>query len=123
MLRPNQLPLDECENLFSVILASEKEKTLAKAFDRLLAEQPLFGYGFGRYDFYWRARKCCSSDGFDNICEMVYPPPPATCGDGLNDQGSPVLYASTREWTALMEIDAQPGDFVHLVGLRLKQGE
>jgi hypothetical protein len=88
----------------------------------MLAEQPLLGYAMGRGSFFWRGRKCAGPDGWPTVSDLAYPPPGETTVQRLNNVGDPVLYASTRVLTVLTELDAQEGDFIHLIALRMKQG-
>lgn len=114
--------LDEADQLFHAIRNATTAESLAPLFDRLLAEQPLLGYALGRGSFFWRGRRCPSSDGWPSAVDLVYPPAAIARTDRLNDTGDPILYASTRALTVLDELHAQPGDYIHLIGIRIKQG-
>lgn len=78
-------------------------------------------YGYTRGSFYFRGRKCGTTAGWPSVFDTVYPPAPRARADRLNNAGEPLLYASTRPDTVFAELNAQTGDFIHLIGLRVKQ--
>jgi hypothetical protein len=122
-MRPFYPPsLDEADRLFRAIREARTSESLAPLFDKLLAEQPLLGYALGRGSFFWRGRRCSSAEGWPNVLDLAYPPPEIARADRLNDTGDPILYASTRALTVLDELHAEPGDYIHLIGIRIKQG-
>lgn len=89
----------------------------------LLKDYSLINYNLG-YDFpIWRGRKCDSPSGFQNIRELSYPPPELTKANRLNNPGTPVLYAAFNKFCVFEEIGAGEGDYVHLVGYRIKQSK
>ncbi len=65
----------------------------------------------------WRARKT-EGRPWATVEEMSYPPPEKAGVQRLSDAGSPCLYAATRIETALIEINANPGELVQLVCFR-----
>ena len=92
---------------------------LQRSFAELLSAYEILNFRLGPGNIYWRARKCSSSAGFAKAKDLG-PPPKALCTVGrLNDANDPVLYAATREVTALSEIDVRSGDYVHLIGYRV----
>ena len=63
----------------------------------------------------WRARKCKTADGFASVTDLIYPPPHQTPAGRLNEPHEPLLYAVFNKTTAIEEIEAMEGDYVHLV--------
>ncbi|HCR2165433.1 TPA: RES family NAD+ phosphorylase [Enterobacter cloacae subsp. dissolvens] len=71
-----------------------------------------FKFGYDRPIF--RARKCQNECGFNNISE-IYPPPPEKCKIGrMNEDGQDIFYGAYSIGTALAEINAKEGDYVHM---------
>ena len=80
-------------------------------------------FGYDRPIF--RARKCESEHGYSNISE-IYPPPSDKCTVGrMNEAGQAIFYGAFSPGTALAEINAQEGDYVHVAQFKLpeKSGE
>ena len=67
----------------------------------------------------WRVRRCKSPEGYRNVNELSYPPKSLTPVGRLNEKGSPIFYASFHKHTALEEIGAREGDYVHLSGYKV----
>lgn len=110
--------LEECDAEFENIESSRDSDAIRLSFLRLLEDHPDINLGFGRGGIYWRARL---SDrwGFTCESEVGYPPPSIARAGRLNDVGSPCLYLSAKRETALAEIGAEAGNYVHLVGFRV----
>lgn len=71
-----------------------------------------FKFGYDRPIF--RARKCSNECGYNNISE-IYPPPPEKCKIGrMNEDGQDIFYGAYSIGTALAEINAKEGDYVHI---------
>ncbi|PRY64432.1 RES domain-containing protein [Vreelandella songnenensis] len=66
---------------------------------------------------HWRARKCSNKDGFSFVHELLAPPADLVRPGRMNEANDPMLYLSGAANTALSEIEAQPGDFVHMIGI------
>lgn len=78
-----------------------------------------FKFGYERPIF--RARKCESEHGYNNISE-IYPPPSNKCTTGrMNEEGQAIFYGAFSPGTALAEINAQEGDYVHLAHFQLPE--
>ena len=76
-----------------------------------------FNFGYDRPIF--RARKCQNEDGYSNISE-IYPPPSEFCKIGrMNEEGRSIFYGAFGIGTALAEIYAQEGDYVHVAHFQL----
>lgn len=69
----------------------------------------------------WRARKVdeAQPEGFEQITDIIYPPPQYAKSGRLNTEGMSILYASISTHGCLAEIDAQPGDKVHVSAFTL----
>lgn len=70
---------------------------------------------------FWRVRKCQSRRGFGSLSEIHYPPNPSV--GRVNEQGAPMLYLSFNKFTAVQEVGAEEGDYLHLVGYRQRDGQ
>lgn len=111
--------LDECDHLISTIHSSQPTE-LSSNMRVLVSAYTVLGVALGRSNIFWRGRRCSSAEGYANASELSYPPPVITPVGRLNDVRSPCLYASTRRTTLLTELGVQDGEFVHLIGLRVK---
>jgi hypothetical protein len=103
--------------------ASTNQERLREIFDTLIQDQPLLNYRFGRGSIFWRGRRANSEAGFAHVGELGPPPSAITKAERLNDPRRPVLYASTRihtVFTELQELHLEEGDYIHLVGIRIK---
>lgn len=87
----------------------------------LLEDYSLINYKLGYERPIWRGRKCNSPSGFQNLRELSYPPIELTKAGRLNNHGHPLLYAAFHNFCALEEIGAKEGDYIHLVGYRIKE--
>lgn len=114
--------MDGCDELVAAIEAAS-EAELPPLIERLVAAHETLNMEMGRGSIFWRARKCDSPDGFSNASELWYPPKHLAGARRFNDQGEPALYLATRRETALAEIDAKAGDYVHLAGYRYKNDQ
>lgn len=78
-----------------------------------------FKFGYDRPIF--RARKCPNECGYNNISE-IYPPPPEKCKIGrMNDDGQAIFYGAYSIGTALAEINAKEGDYVHIAHFKMPE--
>ncbi len=78
-----------------------------------------FKFGYERPIF--RARKCESEHGYNNISE-IYPPPSSKCTTGrMNEEGQAIFYGAFSPGTALAEINAKEGDYVHVARFQLPE--
>lgn len=76
-----------------------------------------FRFGYDRPIF--RARKCFTEHGYNNISE-IYPPPPEVCKIGrMNEEGKAIFYGAYSIGTALAEINSQEGDYVQIAHFQL----
>jgi hypothetical protein len=99
------------------------EVEIQNSFLALLDQQPLLNLNFGRGSIFWRGRKSVSADGYSNISELFYPKVNFAKIGRLNEQGEPMLYLASRKFTVLTEINAQPGDYVHIIGYRIRRNQ
>lgn len=103
-----------------IAAASTNQAQLTEIFDTLVSYQPLLNYHFGRGSMYWRGRRAQSEVGFENASDLGPPPPSITKAGRLNDPGESILYAATRTHTVFNELHVEEGDYVHLVGVRIR---
>lgn len=114
-----QISLDQCEELFLRIKNSENPEELIKTYKILFKHYPPLQFSLGRGAIFWRARKCSSENGYTTTSQVSPPPPERTGAGRLNNPGEPVLYAATKEETAIAELDIAEGDTVQVSGLRI----
>lgn len=100
--------------------ASGSANKLNEIFETLVRYQPLLTYRFGRGSVYWRGQKCGTETGFEDAARIGPPPPARTQAGRLNDPGEPVLYAASRTHTVFNELHLKAGDYVHLIGIRIR---
>lgn len=103
-----------------IAVASTNQAQLNEIFDTLVRYQPLLNYHFGRGSIYWRGRRAQSEVGFENARDLGPQPPSITKAGRLNDPGESILYAATRTHTVFNELHVEEGDYVHLVGVRIR---
>lgn len=114
-----RLSLDDSGEVFDRVMAARNETEAKKALSLVFSGYPDISFSLGRgRTIYWRARKS-SSDGFDNARDMWCPPAQKAAIGRLNNSGQQTLYLSGHIETALCEIGAQVGDYVHLAGFRV----
>ena len=78
-----------------------------------------FKFGYDRPIF--RARKCPTDHGYTNISD-VYPPPLDKCKIGrMNEEGQSIFYGAFSPGTALVEVNAKEGDYVHVTHFQLPE--
>lgn len=111
------MTLDRCDELFEVVRKSNDVDRIAAAYRELFSFYPLISYEIGRGSVYWRGR-ISESSGFRLASELGCPPVPFCKAGRLNHYGAPCLYAATRRTTVFTELHAEPGDCVHVVGIR-----
>lgn len=103
------------------VLAST-DATLVEAQLRwLLKDYSLINYAIGYDRAIWRGRKCKSPTGYRSLSELYYPPIEHTNAGRLNNSGDPLLYVALNKFAVFEEIGAQEGDYIHLVGYRIKK--
>lgn len=110
--------LDRFRNaLLSTIEPEEVEKLLSWYLESFGGIN--FKFGYDRQIF--RARKCLTEHGYNNISE-IYPPPKDKCKTGrMNEEGQAIFYGAFSPGTALAEINAREGDYVHLAHFQLPE--
>ncbi len=114
------MSLQHADRVFDLIGRHKDLKVLEVLFEHVVANQPLLGFSYGRGSIFWRGRLCHSPNGFDSVSEVIYPPASCTPVNRLNDPGDPMFYAATRDFTVLAELQPNEGDYVHLVGVRIR---
>jgi hypothetical protein len=107
---------------FAGALRSENDPSVVhRKLSFLLAHYDVINWDL-KYDWpIWRARKCKTADGFDSIDDLIYPPPHLTPAGRLNNPHEPMLYGVFNKNTALEEVGAEEGNYIHVIGLRLKK--
>jgi hypothetical protein len=113
------MTLDECDLLFAEVLSASTPPEVCYALEILFSHYEIVNIELNRGTIFWRARPS-EKHPWTTVAQMGCPPIESTKSGRLNDEGAPCLYAATRKETALLEIGAQEGDIVQLVGYRAK---
>ncbi len=113
------MKLTDCDRLFAKIRSATEPDVIASGFRELFDFYPLLNFSIGRGSIYWRGQKS-TSEGFLSADRLHCPPPEFTKAGRLNDKGASCLYAATRKSTVFRELDAKEGDYLHVVGLRMR---
>jgi hypothetical protein len=111
------MTLVRCDDLFEIIRTSNDAGRIAAAYRELFSFYPLLNYEIGRGSIYWRG-KLSGPSGFRLERELGCPPALLCKAGRLNHPGASCLYAATRRTTVFTELHAEPGDCVHIVGIR-----
>lgn len=113
------MTLDECERHFELVRAAASIGEVCHRLAPLLDAYSLMSVEIGRATTFWRARAAGRSPWTDTA-EMCYPPGEHASLGRLNDKGSPIFYAASREETALAEIGIKSGSHVQVAGFRVR---
>ncbi|BCG08755.1 RES family NAD+ phosphorylase [Buttiauxella agrestis] len=110
--------LDRFRNDLLNVLEPEKVEELLKWY---LNSYGGINFKFGYNSPIFRARKCLTEHGYNNISE-IYPPPSEKCTVGrMNEEGQAIFYGAFSPGTALAEINAKEGDYVHVARFQLPE--
>lgn len=112
------MTLDECDSLFSTIRSGSSDAAIRGAIRALFSAYPILSFSLERGSIYWRGRYA-NAAGFKRGEDLGAPPPHLTRINRLNEHGQPRLYVATQIETVLAELNAQPGDYIHLAGFRM----
>ncbi len=117
----NVIEMNYLEECCKKALASSDAALVETQLKCLIKDYSLINYMLG-YNFpLWRGRKCESPSGFKSLNELSYPPAKLTKTGRLNYSGKPVLYASFNKFCVFEEIGAKEGEYIHLIGYRIKK--
>ena len=117
------MTLDDCDELFAKFLELQSHSVRISILTELLSACHVLNVTLGRGStFFWRGRKC-TPEGYELQSDLWHPPAHITKPGRLNKAGAPVLYLSTNEETALAEVRAENGDYVHLIAYKLYPGK
>lgn len=116
------MDLDDCDAIFQRALSASSEVEFCKQIEPLFDVYQIISIGLGRGSIWWRARP---TDGaaWRNLNGLDYPPPEKARQGRLNDAGSPCFYVAKDIETALLEIEAGPGQMVQVAGFRVLKGQ
>ncbi|MGY2313536.1 hypothetical protein ACW9I6_02525 [Pseudomonas sp. SDO5522_S412] len=109
------LHLGFLDDLTTKILKSTDANFIREKLNLILDHYQIINYEFRYNKAFWRARKCPTEKGFLNISELGSPPIALTQSGRLNEANDPILYTSTNQYSTLIEIGAEEGDFIHIV--------
>lgn len=111
----------EAAEICSQIKNSNDRDFIYGRFRQLLSQVPM-GFHDVTTTTVWRARKVDEAhpEGFEQITDIIYPPPQYARTGRLNTEGMPILYTSISNHGCLAEIGAEPGDKVHVSAFTLK---
>lgn len=115
--------IEYLQRLSRSILTDFEATSVTRKLEEIVRYYELINYDLS-YDWpIWRARKCLSPEGYENVCDLSYPPNQFAKPGRLNNPKEPILYASLSNFSALAEIGAEEGDHVHLIGYKIKNGD
>jgi hypothetical protein len=116
------MDLDDCDAIFQRALSASSESDFCQQIEPLFDIYQIISVGLGRGSIWWRAR---STEGaaWQNLNDLDYPPPDKARQGRLNDAGSPCFYVARDIDTALLEIEARPGQLVQVAGFRVLKEE
>lgn len=115
------MTLDECERQFVAVRNSASIAEACHALEPLFEEYKVISLGFERGSIYWRAR-IAREEPWPALADVRYPPSKSVKVGRVNDDQDPHLYASMLEGTALLEVSPRAGDYVQVVGFRVRPG-
>lgn len=118
-----QISIAKCREIAKAIDSSIDENEIKDKFLALLDRQPFLNFHFGIGSVYWRGRKCVNADGYLNVSELSYPPAHFAKVGRLNNQNQPMLYLASKRFTAFSEVNANPGDYIHIIGYRIRKNK
>lgn len=113
------LPLNDLQRCARLILSELEPRHIEAQLRWLLQYYEVLNYKLGYGWLLWRARKCDASSGYQNLKDLSYPPYSLVKAGRLNNPGAPVLYATFNVFTALAEVEALEGDYVHIIGYKM----
>lgn len=113
-------PIDWLQDRANEVMLQRDERAVEEGLRAILRYYEPLNYTLGYGAPLWRGRKCQTDKGFNSLFDVHYPPAGSTGFGRVNDGGSPLLYVSFTQLTALTEIRAEPGDIVHVVGYRTR---
>lgn len=114
-------PINWLQDRANEIMLESDERAVEEGLRAILRYYEPLNYTLGYGAPLWRGRKCDTDKGFRSLSEVHYPPAESAGSGRVNDDGSPLLYVSFTQLTALTEIRAEPGDVVHVVGYRTRK--
>lgn len=117
----SQMPIDKCQKIIEEICKTDEPDKIRRGFFELLREQPVLNFNYYPGQIFWRGRKFESGDLHVHVKDLFCPPLDKTKTPGrLNNLQSSLLYTTTKKSTAYAEIHAESGDYVYLVGYKMK---
>jgi hypothetical protein len=117
------MTLDQCEHVFDAVHSATSDDAITVALRTLLNEHVLIEMELRRGTIFWRGQKCGDENGYANEARLSYPPPDVAPVGRLNDEGVPCHYSAQQINTVLAEMDAQEGQYFHIVGIKIRPGE
>ena len=117
MKTPLRLPeIEVLQNRTRSIYADSDPFSLQQKLSELFRFYEIINFNMESEWPIWRVRKCDDEEGYLNLRDLTYPPPEHTRAGRLNNPGLPVLYTSLNNLTAITEIGAEGGDYLHIIG-------
>ena len=112
--KTNPLEMNKLQEYTRSVIEETNASVIKEKLSWLLSFYDVINYKLC-YEFgIWRAVKCDSPDGFENVKDLSFPPKESTKAGRLNEPKEPVFYAAFIIHTALEEVGAKEGDYVHV---------
>lgn len=105
------------------ILRESEPAIISRKLSDILSFYKILNFSFGYNWPLWRIRKCASSHGYGNLRDLSHPPTEQTQLGRLNNDYNPLLYTSINKFTAITEVAASEGDYLHIVGYAIRSDE
>lgn len=115
------LTMAELFCLSQKIKNENRKEELVSLFAYLTNFYSLFNFNFTYSSMIWRGRKCESSRGWRSLQEVEAPPPALVRAGRLNDTHQPILYTSINQFAVLDELEAEEGDYIHMISYKIAQ--
>ena len=101
-------------------LRSRSPEEIHERLKELLEQYSFIGVNYTHETVFCRGRICPSSEGFSNLSDLIYPTPPKPQYGRANLPGGQTLYAAVNKNIVLDEIGAMAGDYVQVIGVRVR---
>ncbi|MDD2468328.1 MAG: RES family NAD+ phosphorylase [Desulfobulbus sp.] len=102
------------------ISCETEQPSIIQKLNDILSFYKILNFDFGYNWPLWRARKCSSFRGYNNLRDLSHPPAEKTRLNRLNNDFCPLLYTSINKFTAFTEVAASEGDYLHTIGYAIR---
>ena len=125
-MNPQPPTLDELQSIADSLrganLRARSQVDMEVQLDRMIHSHEHFGITRSVGQTWYRARPAPYIHGFSNISELIHRKDGSPTYGRASLPNQPVLYASWNLLTALEEVRSEPGQFIQLISLRVRNG-